>query len=98
MAAAGAFFVTVRCLIRGHHVYKEVWNPSTGEAFVCFAEEENSHDRRAVISTSNDISKCNIASKPSSSANTVVKHCSRGVLSSTALAEIRGSANFRVAQ
>ena len=34
MVAADAFFVTVSCVIRGHHVYKEVWNPSIGEAFV----------------------------------------------------------------
>ena len=51
MAAAGAFFVTVLCVIRGYHVYKEVWNPSIGEAFVSFAEEENSHDRKAVAVT-----------------------------------------------
>ena len=50
-------------------------------SFKCgtFAEEENSHDRKAVISTSDDISKRYIASKPSSGANTAVKHCSRGV-------------------
>ena len=65
--------------ICGYHVYKEVRNPSIGEAFVCFAEEENSHDRKAVISTSDDISTRNIASEPSSGANTVVKHCSKGV-------------------
>ena len=29
-----AFFVTVSCVICGYHVYKEVWNPSIGEAFV----------------------------------------------------------------
>ena len=34
MAAAGAFFVTVSCVICGYHVYKEVWNPSIGEAFM----------------------------------------------------------------
>ena len=34
MAAAGAFFVTVLCVIHGHYVNKEVWNPSVGEAFV----------------------------------------------------------------
>ena len=51
MAAAGTFFVTVSCVIRGYHDYKEVWNPSIGEAFVCFAEEENSHDRKAVAVT-----------------------------------------------
>ena len=29
--AAGAFFVTVSCVICEYHVYKEVWNPSIGE-------------------------------------------------------------------
>ena len=48
MAAAGAFFVIVSCVICGYQVYKEVWKPSIGEAFVCFAEEENSHDSKAV--------------------------------------------------
>ena len=28
MAAAGAFFITVSCVICKYHVYKEVWNPS----------------------------------------------------------------------
>ena len=81
MAAAGAFLVTVSCIIRGYHVYKEVWNSSIREEFVCFAEEENSHDRKAVISTSDDISKRNIASELSSGASTIVKHCSTGVYS-----------------
>ena len=51
--------VTVLCVIHGYHVYREVWNPSIGEEIVCFAEEENSHRRKAVISTSDDISKHN---------------------------------------
>ena len=51
MAAAGAFFVTVSCVICGYYVYNEVWNPSIGEAFVCLAEEENFHDRKAVAVT-----------------------------------------------
>ena len=59
MAAAGAFFVTVSCVIRGDHVYNKVWNPSIREEIVCFAEEENSHHRKAVISTPDDISKRN---------------------------------------
>ena len=45
---------------------------------MCPAEEENSHDRKAVISTSDDISKRNIASERSSDASTVsVKHSYR---------------------
>ena len=34
MAAAVAFFVTVSYVICRYHVYKEVWNPSIGEAYV----------------------------------------------------------------
>ena len=34
MAATGASFVTVLCVIRGYHVNKEVWSSSIGEAFV----------------------------------------------------------------
>ena len=79
MAAADAFFVTVLCIICRYHIYKEVWNRSIGE--VCFTEEENSHERKAVISMSDDIFKCSIASEPSSGAITIVKHCSRGVYS-----------------
>ena len=44
MAAAGSFFAAVSCVIRGYHVYK-VWSPNSGEFFMCFAEEENIHDR-----------------------------------------------------
>lgn len=48
MAAAGSFFVTISCVIRGYHVYREVWSPNIGEHFVCVDEEENIHDRKAV--------------------------------------------------
>ena len=48
MAASGSFFVAISCLIRGYHVYKEIWSPNIGENFVCFDEEENVHDRKAV--------------------------------------------------
>ena len=80
MAAADASLSQHRALCRGYHVYKEARNPSIGEEFVCPAEEENSHDRKAVISTSDDISKRNIASELSSGTSTVVKHCSRAYI------------------
>ena len=35
----------VSCVIRGYHVYKEVWSPNSGESFMCYAEDENIHDR-----------------------------------------------------
>ena len=44
-------FATVSCVLRGYHVYKEVWSPNMGEYFMCFAEEENIHDRKAVAVT-----------------------------------------------
>ena len=37
--------------IRGYHVQKEVWSPDVGESFVCFDEEENVQDRKAVAAT-----------------------------------------------
>ena len=104
MAAASAFFVTVSCVIRDYHIYKEVWNHSIGEEIVCFAEEENSHHRKAVISASDDISKRNIASELSSGASTVFKHCSRPYIAIKQypgvppLPKLEVLPNFRVAQ
>ena len=42
-------FVIVLCVIHRYHIYKEVWNPCIGEAFMCFADKENSHDRKALL-------------------------------------------------
>ena len=36
-----------RSVIRGHHVYKEVWRPVIGQ-FSVLAEPTNCHDKRAV--------------------------------------------------
>ena len=71
---------------------------------MCFAEEENSYHRKAVISASDDISKRNIASELSSGASTVVKHCSRAYiaikqyLGVPPLPKLEVLPNFRVAQ
>ena len=35
-------------VIRGHHVYKEVWTPVCGEILEVAKEGDNLHDRRAV--------------------------------------------------
>ena len=35
-------------VIRGHHVYKEIWTPVCGEALEVTKELDNAHDRRAV--------------------------------------------------
>ena len=40
-------FVT-NSAIRGHHVYKSIWNPETGEMLVTKKEQGNPHDRFAV--------------------------------------------------
>ena len=51
MAAGGRFFVTISCVILGYQVHKEVWNPDVGESSMCFDEEENVLDRKAVAAT-----------------------------------------------
>ena len=35
-------------VLRGHHVYKSVWNPVLGEQLTFERENSNSHDRHAV--------------------------------------------------
>ena len=35
-------------VIRGHHIYKAVWNPVLGELHYLALEEGNEHDRFAV--------------------------------------------------
>ena len=34
--------------MRGHHIYKEVWTPVTGEVLSCARETVNLHDHFAV--------------------------------------------------
>ena len=40
--------ISTNTVIRGHHIYKEVWMPSMGEVLQCEKEEGNSHDLYAV--------------------------------------------------
>ena len=35
-------------IVRGHHIYKEVWSPVVGELLPVLQESNNVHDRRAV--------------------------------------------------
>ena len=35
-------------VIRGHHIFKEIWTPYTGEILLVRKEAGNVHDRRAV--------------------------------------------------
>ena len=39
----------VESVIRGHHIYKSIWNPVIGEDLEVRREPENVHDRRAVV-------------------------------------------------
>lgn len=40
--------VTLESVIRGHHVFKEVWTPQLGEKLSLLQEKDNIHDRYAV--------------------------------------------------
>ena len=44
-----AFELTVQMAVRGYHIYKEVWAPAIGEEIVCGQEQDNDHDRHAVL-------------------------------------------------
>jgi len=39
----------VKCSVHGHYVYKCIWSPCVGELFEAFCEEDNEHDKYAVI-------------------------------------------------
>ena len=39
---------TIESCVRGHHIYKAIWDPFEGEELVCHKEENNSHDPYAV--------------------------------------------------
>ena len=35
-------------VVRGHHIYKEVWRPVIGQELPVLSEPNNHHDRRVV--------------------------------------------------
>ena len=45
---ASGDIVYVESVIRGHHIYKSIWNPIIGEDLEVCREPENVHDHRAV--------------------------------------------------
>ena len=47
MSATSSLFVMISNVKHGY----QVWSPSIGESFVCFDEEKNVHDRKAVVVT-----------------------------------------------
>ena len=41
-------------IVRGHHVYKSVWTPSTGEVLRALIDDNNEYDRHAVAVVKDD--------------------------------------------
>ena len=41
-------YFTVEAMVRGYHIYKEIWESSVGEQLICEIEETNRHDSHAV--------------------------------------------------
>ena len=48
MAASSRATFTVESCVRGYHVYKDIWNATTGEELECARESDNPADRYAV--------------------------------------------------
>ena len=40
--------IRVESVVRGHHVYKEIWTPELGEVQTVCKEPDNIHDRHAI--------------------------------------------------
>ena len=47
-AESDAIFV-LSSVIRGHHIYKTVWSPSTGEILEAAREPDNPHDHHVCL-------------------------------------------------
>ena len=41
-------YFTVEAMVRGYHIYKEIWESSVGEQLICEIEETNRYDSHAV--------------------------------------------------
>ena len=39
---------TVSSVVRGHHIYKDIWTPYVGEQLFVQTEDKNEHDTHAV--------------------------------------------------
>ena len=48
MASGSSSLLTVESIVRGYHVYKSSWNPSTGDGFDVCVDEFNEKDRYAM--------------------------------------------------
>ena len=47
-AESGDAIFVLSSVIRGHHIYKTVWSPSTGEILEAAREPDNPHDHHVV--------------------------------------------------
>ena len=47
-AESGDAIFVLSSVIHGHHIYKTVWSPSTGEILEAACEPDNPHDHHAV--------------------------------------------------
>ena len=50
MASGEDVILVYESIVRGHHVYKDIWTPMIGELLEVQREPENEHDHRAVCS------------------------------------------------
>ena len=48
MAAPGMSSFSIESMVRGHHIYKDMWCPHIGEELTCQQERHNYHDPFAV--------------------------------------------------
>ena len=46
---------SIESIVRGYHVYMDIWSPSVGDAFALEIDELNVHDRYAVATKVNDL-------------------------------------------
>ena len=53
-STVGSSTWTTNSVIRGHHIYKAIWTPITGEQLFLKAEDRNEHDEHAVAVTNSE--------------------------------------------
>ena len=48
MASIGGRAFSIDSVVRGYHIYKEIWDADIGSELACYQESSNSEDRYAV--------------------------------------------------
>ena len=54
MASSSGATLTVESCVRGYHIYKDIWDATTGEELQCTRKSDNSNDHHAVAVRKND--------------------------------------------